>query len=371
MRGNNVVGIIFSNMHDDALRDVTNIRTFGSVPFGGRYRTIDFPLSNMVNSGVNKVGVITKSNYQSLMDHLGSGKAWDLSRKREGLFILPPFGNGNSMYSNRIEALYGISNFLNNCNEEYVILSDCDMICNLDFKKVLDAHLDTNADITVVYKNSVMPVNLSEPVQLELNSQNKVTYIVVGTDNVEKCSWSMGIYVMKKTYLQQKIGEAVSRNRSNFIRDILQRSTLEDKIYGYKFEGYVGALDSMQSYFKVNMDLMKIDVLRDLFNPMRPIYTKVRDEMPTRYGLGSVVTNSIIADGCVIEGEVENCVLFRGVRVGKGSKISNCIIMQDTVIGDNTVLDYLVSDKDVVFNDSKVMMGVDSYPVYVSKGSVV
>ena len=128
MRGNNVVGIIFSNMHDDALSRVTDIRTFGSIPFGGRYRTIDFPLSNMVNSGVNKVGVITKSNYQSLMDHLGSGKAWDLSRKREGLFILPPFGNGNQMYNNRIEALDGISNFLRNCKEEYVILSDCDMI---------------------------------------------------------------------------------------------------------------------------------------------------------------------------------------------------------------------------------------------------
>lgn len=371
MRGNNVVGIIFSNMHDDALKDITNIRTFGSVPFGGRYRTIDFPLSNMVNSGVNKVGVITKSNYQSLMDHLGSGKAWDLSRKREGLFILPPFGNGNSMYNNRIEALDGISHFLKNCKEEYVILADCDIVCNLDFKKVLDAHLDNNADITVVYKNSAMPADLSGPVELELNGQGKVTDIVAGMNKEEKCCWSMGIYVMKKTYLQQKIGEAVSRNRNNFIRDILQRSALEDKIYGYKFDGYVGVLDSIQSYFKVNMDLMNLEVLRDLFNPMRPIYTKVRDEMPTRYGLGSVVTNSIIADGCVIEGEVNNCVLFRGVHVGKGAKISNCIIMQDTVIGDNTILDYLVSDKDVIFNDGKVMMGVNSYPVYVSKGSVV
>ena len=370
MRGNNVVGIIFSNMHDDTMQQVTNIRTFGSVPFGGRYRTIDFPLSNMVNSGVNKVGVITKSNYQSLMDHLGSGKAWDLSRKSEGLFILPPFGNGNQMYSNRIEALDGISSFLRNCKEEYVILSDCDMICNIDFKKVLDAHLDTNADITIVYKNGEMP-DLGEPVVLELNGQDKVTDIVVGAKKGEKVSWSMGFYVMKKAFLQQTIAEAVSRNRSNFVRDILQRGVLENKIYGYKFEGYVGAIDSVQSFFRVNMDLMKWEVLRDLFNPMRPIYTKERDEMPTRYGLGSVVTNSLIADGCVIEGEVKNCVLFRGVHVGKGSKLSNCIIMQDTVIGDNTVLDYLISDKDVTFSDGKTMIGTESYPIYVSKGSVV
>ena len=371
MRGNNVVGIIFSNMHDDSLSRVTNIRTFGSVPSGGRYRTIDFPLSNMVNSGVNKVGVITKSNYQSLMDHLGSGKAWDLSRKREGLFILPPFGNGNQMYNNRIEALDGISNFLENCQEEYVILSDCDMICNLDYKKVLDAHLDTNADITIVYKHGDMPSELTDSVVLELNGQDKVTDIVAGIKPSEKCSWSMGIYVMKKAFLQKVISEAVSRNRNNFVRDILQRGVLENKIYGYKFEGYVGAIDSMQSYFKINMDLMNLDVLKDLFNPMRPIYTKVRDEMPAKYGLGSVVKNSIIADGCVIEGEVENCVLFRGVHVGKGAKLSNCIIMQDTVIGDNTVLNYLVSDKDVVFNDGKVMIGTDSYPVYVAKGSEV
>ena len=371
MRGNNVVGIIFSNMHDDTMQQVTSIRTFGSVPFGCRYRTIDFPLSNMVNSGVNKVGVITKSNYQSLMDHLGSGKAWDLSRKREGLFILPPFGNGNQMYSNRIEALDGISSFLRNCREEYVILADCDMICNLDFKKVLDAHLDTNADITIVYKCGEMPSDLGEPVVLELNGQDKVTDIVVGTQSGQKVSWSMGIYVMKKAFLQKTIAKAVSRNRSNFVRDILQRGVLEDKIYGYRFEGYVGALDSMQSYFKVNMDLMNMDVLRDLFNPMRPIYTKERDEMPTRYGLGSVVTNSLIADGCVIEGEVENCVLFRGVHVGKGSKLSNCIIMQDTVIGDNTVLTYLISDKDVTFSDGKSMIGTETYPIYVSKDSVV
>lgn len=371
MRGNNVVGIIFSNMHDDTLQQVTNIRTFGSVPFGGRYRTIDFPLSNMVNSGVNKVGVITKSNYQSLMDHLGSGKAWDLSRKREGLFILPPFGNGNQMYNNRIEALDGISSFLKNCKEEYVILTDCNMICNIDFKKVLDAHLDTNADITVVYKQSEMPADLSEPVVLELNGQGKVTDIIVGTQQGEKTAWSMGIYVMKKAFLQKTIAEAVSRNRSNFVRDILQRGVLENKIFGYKFEGYVGTLDSMQSYFKANMDLMNLDVLKDLFNPMRPIYTKERDEMPTRYGLGSVVTHSLIADGCVIEGEVENCVLFRGVHVGKGSKLSNCIIMQDTVIGDDTVLTHLVSDKDVTFGDGKSMIGTETYPIYVSKGSVV
>jgi glucose-1-phosphate adenylyltransferase len=216
-----------------------------------------------------------------------------------------------------------------------------------------------------------MPLDLIEPVALELNSNNKVTDIVTGLNDNEKCNWSLGIYVMKKAFLQKTISEAVGRNRSNFVRDILQLGVLESKIYGYAFDGYVGALDSMQSYFNINMDLMNMEVLRDLFNPMRPIYTKVRDEMPARYGLGSNVTNSIIADGCVIEGEVENCVLFRGVHVGKGAKITNSIIMQDTIIGENTVLDYVVSDKDVVFNNDKSMIGVATYPVYVSKGSIV
>lgn len=369
MIGNNVVGIIFSNMHDDRLRELTDIRTMGSVPYGGRYRAIDFPLSNMVNSGVNKVGVITKSNYQSLMDHLGSGKAWDLSRKREGLFILPPFGLGNTVYQSRIEALAGISNFLSQCKEELVIMSDCHIIHTIDLRPVIDEHYSKNADITIVFKNSAMPVDLPNKVRLELGRGRKVLEIIDGGEEIDgKCNWSMGVYVMKKNFLMKVVAESIARNRLSFIRDVLQRGLNDYRIYGYKFDGFTGVMGSMKGYFYSNMALMDPEVRADLFNPDRPVYTKVRDEMPTRYGLGSDVKNSFIADGCLIEGRVENSVLFRGVTVAKGAYVRNCILMQDSVVGANSNLNFVIGDKDVIYKDGCSMMGFDSYPVYIAKG---
>lgn len=371
MIGNNVVGLVFANMHDDRLRELTDVRAMGSVPFGGRYRTIDFPLSNMVNSGISKVGVITKSNFRSLMDHLGSGKAWDLSRKREGLFILPPFSYRNMMYQSRIEALFGISDFLNHCKEEYVVMSDCHIVYNIDFKPIIDEHIAKNADITIVYKNGPMPADLPERVRLELARGRKVTSVIDGGEVEGKCNWSMGTYVVTKSFLVKVVSEAVARNRLSFIRDVLQYGTSEYRIYGYKFDGFTGVLGSEKSYFEANMALTDAAVRADLFRGDRPIYTKVRDEMSTRYGLGSKVVNSLVADGCLIEGEVENCILFRGVRVGKGARLRNCIIMQDSVIGNNTVLNYVLGDKNVVYKDGRSLMGYDSYPVYIAKGSEV
>lgn len=373
MTANNVVGLIFANMHDDRLRELTDIRAMGSVPFGGRYRAIDFPLSNMVNSGISKVGVITKSNFQSLMDHLGSGKAWDLSRKREGLFILPPFGFRNEMYQSRIEALYGISHFLEHCKEEYVVMCDCHIIHNIDFKPIIDEHIAKKADITIVYKNSAMPADLPERVRLELARGRKVTSVINGGEIEGKCNWSMGVYVITKSFLLKVVSEAVARNRLSFIRDVLQYGTSESdyRIYGWKFDGFTGVLGSEKGYFEANLALTDAAVREDLFPSDRPIYTKERDEMPTRYGLGSKVVNSIAADGCIIDGEVENCILFRGVKVGKGARLRNCIIMQDSVVGKNTVLSYVLGDKDVIYKDGRSLMGYDSYPVYIAKGSEV
>ncbi len=371
MIGNNVVGLIFANMHDDRLRELTDVRAMGSVPYGGRYRAIDFPLSNMVNSGISKVGVITKSNFQSLLDHLGSGKAWDLSRKREGLYILPPFGYRNMMYQSRMEALFGITNFLRHCKEEYVVMCDCHIIHNIDLKPVIDEHIAKNADITVVYKNGQMPADLPERVHLEVARGRKITAVIDGGEIEGKCNWSMGIYVITKDFLIKVVSEAVARNRLSFIRDFLQYGVSEYRIFGYKFDGFTGVLGSEKGYFEANMALTDQAVRADLFRSDRPIYTKVRDEMPTRYGLGSKVENSLIADGCIIDGEVENCILFRGVKVGKGARLRNCIIMQDSVVGSNTSLNYVLGDKDVVYKDSRSLMGYGSYPVYIAKGSEV
>lgn len=371
MRGNDVLGIIFSNIHDEKIRELTEKRAMGSVPFGGRYRLIDFPLSNMVNSGINKVGVITKSNYQSLMDHLGSGKAWDLSRKREGLFILPPFGKETSSTDSRIELLNSIRSFLHNSNEEFVALSDCDVLCSINFSSILSFHLQHGADITVVYRHARIPSDMSEPTIYTIDEDDRVQDMLVSPRVEGACNFGISVLLMRRELLMYLVDDCISRNLYNFKRDLLQRNLGRYKVYGYQYTGYMRLINSIHSYFEASMSLMLQEVREQLFTQDRPIFTKVRDDMPARYGLGASVSNSIIADGCVVEGTVENCVLFRGVKVGKGTVLRNCVIMQDSVIGENCQLSYVITDKDVDIKSDRSLMGFPSYPVLISKGAVV
>mgnify|MGYP001622897265 FL=1 len=371
MNGNNILGIIFANIHDEKVRELTETRTMASVPFGGRYRLIDFTLSNMVNSGINKVGVITKSNYQSLMDHLGSGKAWDLSRKRDGLFILPPFSSGPVAYNSRIESLSSIMRFLNHSSEEFVILSDSDFVCNLDLKDVLDSHIKSEADVTVLYRYGRIPEKYGEPMSFDVDPDGMVRDALVSPHIEGACNYSIPVILLRRELLITMISDCVSRNLYDFTRDFIQRNIGQYRFHGYEFTGYIHSICSMNDYFEANMELMDPKVRAELFNSARPIYTKVRDDMPARYGLGSEISNSLVADGCVIEGTVENCVLFRGVHIGKGAHVRNCVIMQDTQIGENCKLDYVIMDKDVTIKDERSLMGFQSYPVFISKASVV
>ncbi len=368
-----ILGIIFSNMHDEVLRELTERRTMASVPFGGRYRFIDFTLSSFVNSNIQSVGVITKSNYQSLMDHLGSGREWDLARKREGLFILPPFGNaGSGIYRGRIEALSGIMGFIKHSNARYVVLADCDMIYNIDIKDVLNAHIERQAEITVAYQKKLITTdNSRESTVVVCDNNARVQDVMLSpTIEGEHCV-SINLMILEKSLLERLVSENMSRNLYSLEKDVLQARASSLRIYGYEYTGFCAKVDSMRDYYDANMLMLKKEVRDELFLPIRPVYTKVRDDMPVKYGLSSSVKNSLIADGCVIEGEVENSVLFRGVTVGKGAKVQNSIVMQDTVIGDQSVLNYCITDKDVTIKDNRTLMGYLSYPVFISKGSVV
>lgn len=370
MRGNNMLGLIFSNIHEEKLRDLTEIRPMGSVPFGGRYRLIDFPLSNMVNSGINKVGVITKSNYQSLMDHLGSGKAWDLSRKREGLYILPPF-SGTRMGNNRIESLDSIRRFLKNSREDLVLMTDSDVVCNIDYSDVASFHLRNKADITLVSRVGRLPKNISNPLVLTVGADGRVTDLRINPRTEGDCCYGMGMVLIGRELLIRLVDDCVSRNLYSFKRDLLQRNLHFLRIYSYQFDGYAQMICSPVSYFAANMEMMQPHVREQLFCPNRPIYTKVRDDMPARYGLGSEVTNSLIADGCVIDGTVRNSVLFRGVRVGKGAVVENCVILQDGTIHSGCRLKYVITDKNVLIQNDRSLLGFESYPIFISKGSIV
>ena len=233
---------MFANVHDEKVHELTEVRTLASAPFGGRYRLIDFPLSNMVNSGINKVGVITNNNYQSLLDHLGSGKAWDLSRKREGLYILPPFGTENSRYVNRVEALSAISNFIVNSREEYVLLCDCDIVCNIDYGEVLASHIKNNADITVVYKSGKLPTHDSDTVTLSTTSpEGRVVELLVNPTQEGECNYGMSMSLAAPGLLLRLVHECVSRNdRYDVYRDIMQRNLNNLRIFGYEFTGLCG-----------------------------------------------------------------------------------------------------------------------------------
>ncbi len=371
MRGNNVLGLIFSNVHEEKVRELTDTRTMGSVPFGGRYRLIDFPLSNMVNSGINKVGVITKKNYQSLMDHLGSGKAWDLSRKREGLYILPPFGSESNINNSRIESLASIGLFLKNSKEDLVLITDSDIVCNIDYADVISFHVKNDADITLVYRSGKVAYGVSNPSVYTLDPDGRVRDMLIAPMSDGECSYGIGMMLIKRALLIKLVTDCVSRNLYNFKRDLLQRNIKSYRVFGYEFSGFTKAICSMGAYFEANMALMLPSVRSQLFRQDRPVYTKVRDDMPARYGLGAQACNSLVADGCVIEGEVRGSVLFRGVHVGKGSVVEDCVIMQDSEIRQNCRLSYVVTDKNVVIKDDRSLVGFQSYPVFISKGSTV
>lgn len=366
----NVQGLVFANMHDTTLGDMTKNRTMGSVMFGGRYRLIDFPLSNMVNSGISEVGVITKSNYQSLLDHLGSAREWDLARKKGGLYILPPFGNVEStLYRGRIEALYGAMSFIKHSRAKYVILSDCDVVTNIDYKPIVAAHIESGADITAVAHTGVYSSDdIKTSTVFNVDADKNVTSVLINPDISGTCTTSLNVFVMSMDFLIETVNDAMARGNVSFERNILQEKCRELKIKIYEYDNYFSKLNSPESYFKSNMALLEPENARKLFVPKRSIYTKVSDNAPVKYDLDSKVSNSLIADGCIIEGEVENSVLFRGVKVGKGAKVKNCILMQGTVVGDNAELNYLITDKNVSICENHILTSSPQYPMYVGKG---
>ncbi len=369
----NVLGLVFANMHDTTLGDMTKNRTMGSVMFGGRYRLIDFPLSNMVNSGISEVGVITKSNYQSLLDHLGSAREWDLARKKGGLYILPPFGNVEStLYRGRIEALYGAMSFIKHSRAKYVILSDCDVVTNIDYKPIVAAHIESGADITAVAHTGVYSSDdIKTSTVFNVDADKNITSVLINPDISGTCTTSLNVFVMSMDFLIETVNDAMARGNVSFERNILQEKCRELKIKIYEYDNYFSKLNSPESYFKSNMALLEPENARKLFVPKRSIYTKVSDNAPVKYDLDSKVSNSLIADGCIIEGEVENSVLFRGVKVGKGAKVKNCILMQGTVVGDNAELNYLITDKNVSICENHILTSSPQYPMYVGKGASV
>jgi len=372
MRANQVLGILYSNAYDSVLPEMTNLRTMGSVPFAGRYRLIDFTLSSMVNAGVSMVGVITKGNYRSLMDHLGTGKPWDLSRKNEGMFLLPPFSSSHSggVYRHRMDALRGIYSFIRDANKEYVLLCDSNIVCNMDLSDMLERHNASGADISLAYREGKAP-RLQNNLSLTLDRYERVIQCAFSTDEQTESAYSVNIILLKKALLERLIQESVSLRYEDFEQDILCANVGRLQIYGYRMQGFVRTVDSLQSYYDISMELLQSENRTALFQRARPIYTKVRDEVPAIYGLESGVSNSLVADGCKIEGRVENSILFRGTQVSRGTVVRDSIILQDSYIGEEVEISCVIMDKMAVVKSGRTLSGAVNYPLYVAKGIVI
>ena len=371
------VGLIFSNIHDNNIPELTKMRTLGSVPFAGRYRLIDFPISSMVNSGISKIGIVTHNNYQSLLDHLGNGKDWDLARRSGGIKILPPYissfenAASNKYYSSRLEALLGTVNFFNRCKEDYVVMSDCDVICNIDLNDVIKQHIKSEADITFVTKMTTPAPNESVRV-VECDDDGNLTDIIDTKNVCKKTRVYINIMVVKRTYLLNVLDIAISRGYTSFLQDVVRKNIGKEKYKIYDYQGVYAHIGSMEGYFDCSMRLLDSDMRSQLFGEKhRPILTKIRNSAPTRYCDGANVANSVVAEGCVIEGTVENSIIFRGVHVGKGTVVKNSILLQDTFTGSNVSLNCVITDKNVVIRNNRVLSGHESMPFFISKGAMV
>lgn len=367
MRSNQVLGLIFSNAHDDVLRDFTAIRALGSVPFGGRYRLIDFTLSNMVHAGIDKVGVITKRNSQSLMDHIGSGKSWGLSRKTDGLYFLTPYDVPDNLYDGRVAALHSLDNFLEGSLEEYVVMADCHVIHSMVYDELIRTHVESGADITVGYRRGECP-RLADNMVLTVDPKGRVEAIRLGICPQGEHCCGLGVYVIGRQLLRELVAEAASGNQMNFDRDILQQGLSSLHIHGFEMPADAMIITSPETYFDANMSLLRDDVRARLFPARMPVYTKVRDCCPAVYGLHSEVSGSLVADGSRVDGTVRNSILFRDVQVEEGAVVENSIVMQGTIIRSGAAVGHVILDKDVEMREGRILRGFESYPIYVGKG---
>lgn len=373
-------GLIFSNIHDGCIPEMTRSRTMASIPFGCRYRLVDFALSNMVNSNITNIGIITHYNYRSLLDHIGTGKDWDLARRSGGIKILPPFVTAyennvsNKLYESRLEAIINARNFVKRCNADYIVLSDCDVILNIDLNAVIEDHINSGAYITIVTKkvNTAERHFDSNVKVVSVGENNALTDIVSYKPKKGTVQISTNIMVISRNDLETVIDDAVSHGYNDFTKDVLKKNMKKKLIRAYDYDGWYAYISSLESYFNVSMRLLTEEAREGLWGDRnRRIYTKLRNSAPTKYSSDAKVSNSLIADGCTIEGTVENSILFRGVHVGKGTVIRNSVLLQDTYVGNNANVNCTITDKNVMIKDSRNLSGHETMPFFIAKGTMV
>ena len=369
-------GLIFTGETNPLMRDLTMSRAVAALPFGGRYRCIDFVLSNLVNTRIRNVGLITQKNYHSLMDHLGSGKDWDLNRKRDGLFFLPPFStkDNTGVYRGDIEAFHSVMQYVRRSKQKYLILCGSHIVFKTTFDAILKQHIETGADITIMY---------DEDPRFYPEEQNRDMYLVFEEDGktVRALEWnprhpssdfrSCEVTILDKTLFEDLVEESYARGGVDFVRDVMLPRVKDFKVMGWRYDGYVARIDSVNTYFKHSMELLGAEAAADLYNPAHPIYTKVKDEIASHYSAHAEAHNVIAADGCQIDGSVENSILFRGVTVERGAVVKNSILMQGATVRAGASLDHVILDKNVTVTPGRSLVGYDGIPLVFRKNLTV
>jgi glucose-1-phosphate adenylyltransferase len=365
------MGVINLINEVDYLEVLHRNRCVAAVPFGGRYRLIDFILSSMVNSGMSKVAVFTHSKYRALMDHLGSGKEWDLDRKRGGLFVLPPnTDEKEEIARGDLYQFHCQRDYFHRSRQDVVVVTRSHMVCNINLQPAIETHLESGADITMVYKHTVSETT-ARARRIRMDETGRVVEMQDHNGRLSSNDVSMEIFIMTKQFLLDLVETSLAQGYDHFVRDAIMKNLSKLRVVGYHYDGYLGLINTIQSYYRHSMNLLKPEVRRELFNKNGLIYTKIKDEPPSRYLDGSSVQNALIANGCIVEGSVENCILFRGVRVGKGAVIRNSIILQNGEIHSGASIQNSILDKDVKVLEGKTVQGDPTAPYLAAKRSVI
>lgn len=369
---NGLHGIIFAYERAPGLRELVEERMPGSVPFGGRYRAVDFMLSNMASAGITDVGVVLHGNYQSLLDHIGNGKTWDMARKNGGLKLLPPFADasqfGSESFRGKLEALSGVRAYLREIRQKYVVLSDSDLIINLPLQRVLDAHLESGADITCVCTESGQLVE--NATYFTVGANGRISETRCAPHKASGCR-SLEIYILSRDLLISLVDECAVQEKYSFRRDVLCGMGDRLDLRAFVWDGFAAQLRSVHEYYERSMQLLDPAIRAALFCSDRPVLAKEDDEAASYIAPDSHCVNSLIADGCQIEGSVEGSILFPGVKVGRGSVVKNCILFKNSVVEDGVALQCVIADKNVRVRSGGTLVGHESYPLVVSKNSIV
>lgn len=369
-----VMGVIFTGENDARLRELTMTRAIAALPVAGRYRVIDFLVSSMVNGGIRNVGVIMQKNYHSLMDHLGSGKEWDLHGKNDGLRVLPPFLTRENVgvYTGLLDALRSNTNYLSRSKQEYLVLSGSNIIYNCNMNDLVQAHINSGAEITLMYTRDPKMQRDEYGSYIKVDEDGRVVEMEVEPTHPNlECAF-MDVMILRRETLRALVDKAVAHGMHDMNHDILmpmiQNGTT--RVNSLEYKGLCWHVDSVQSFFNFNMDILDTGVRHKLFGEL-PVFTKVRDEMPASYGENGVTVNSLVADGCIIEGTVENSILFRGVRVAPDAHVKNCIIMQDGQVHSGAYVENCILDKQAVIKRNARLIGPNAYPIVIAKNVVI